>query len=100
MKERIINIIESAVKDYSEQTQNQQIAKPDIDTALFGTKAAIDSIGLVTIIVATEQKMEDEFGQSITLADERAMSQKNSPFLTIGSLADYIIKLLNGESDE
>ncbi len=100
MKDRILKIIEVVVKEYSEQTQNKLIANPDIDTTLFGQKAAVDSIGLVTIIVATEQKIEEEFGNAITLADERAMSQKNSPFLTIGTLAGYINDLLNGNTDE
>ncbi len=96
MKDKVINIINTVVKEYGEQTQNKQLADPYIDTALFGQKAVIDSIGLVTIIVGTEQKIEEELRESITLADERAMSQKNSPFLTIGTLADYITNLING----
>ena len=100
MKDKIIKIIETTVKEYSEQTQNNLIANPNIDTVLFGQNAAIDSIGLVTIIVTTEQRIEEEFGESITLADERAMSQKNSPFLTIGTLSKYIDNLLNGKTDE
>ncbi len=96
MTNKIVSIIEAVVKDYSEQTQNSLIANPDINTALFGQKAAIDSIGLVTIIVSTEQKIEEEFGNAITLADERAMSQKNSPFLSSGFLTNYIKDHLNG----
>jgi acyl carrier protein len=41
-----------------------------------------------------EQNIEDEFDVSITIADEKAMSQKRSPFRTIGTLADYIDMLL------
>jgi acyl carrier protein len=60
------------------------------DTRLLGRQAVIDSLGLVTLIVDLEQRLSDEHGLVVTLADERAMSQKRSPFLTVGSLADYI----------
>ena len=48
----------------------------------------------LNLIVVIEQNIEDEFDVSITIADERAMSQKHSPFRTIGTLADYIDMLL------
>ena len=49
---------------------------------------------LVRLIVIIEQNIEDEFDISLTIADERAMSQKQSPFRTIGTLVDYIDILL------
>ena len=48
----------------------------------------------MNFIVATEQRVEDELGTIITLADEKAMSQKHSPFRTIGSLVNYLDMLL------
>jgi acyl carrier protein len=65
-------------------------------TYLIGSGSLLDSLGLVNLIVDLEQRLADEYGISITLADERAMSQKHSPFRTVGSLAEYIC-LLNGE---
>jgi acyl carrier protein len=63
-------------------------------TYLIGSGSLLDSLGLVTLIVDLEQRLEDEYGISLTLADERAMSQKNSPFRTVRSLADYIWLLM------
>jgi hypothetical protein len=34
--------------------------------------------------------VEETFGVALTLADERALSMKESPFRSIVSLADYI----------
>jgi len=99
MNDKISRIIIELVSDYADQTQNNLIKTPNPDTALYGLKSNIDSIGLVSIIVATEQKIEEEFGVAITLADEKAMSQNNSPFLSIGSLSDYIGNLLKGKND-
>ena len=38
--------------------------------------------------------LEDQFDVNIVLADEEAMSQKNSPYRTIGTLSDYVALLL------
>lgn len=66
-------------------------------TGLVGPQAALDSLGLVTLLVDLEQKIDEAFGCSLTLADERAMSQKSSPFRTVQSLSDYIAHLLEME---
>ena len=66
----------------------------DDTTRLFGPHAIFDSIGLVSLIVEVEQAVIDTTGVSLTLADERAMSQRQSPFRSVGTLADYIVLLL------
>ena len=66
------------------------------DTELMGMKAVIDSLQLVALVVAVEEKIGEEFDVIITLADEKAMSQKSSPFRTVKSLTDYIFRLLEG----
>ncbi len=57
-----------------------------------------DSLGLVSLVVAAEESIEDTYGVNISLADERAMSQSKSPFRTIGTLAEYASQLI-GESN-
>ena len=60
-------------------------------TPLVGPGAAVDSVGLVTLIVDVEQRLEAEHQVTVTLASERAMSQRSSPFRTAGLLADHIL---------
>ena len=74
--------------------------KINFDTTIYGNDSRLDSLGLINLIVAVEQNIEDEFDVSITIADERAMSQKHSPFRTIGSLAEYIEMLLKEELND
>jgi hypothetical protein len=64
------------------------------DAPLFGPGAPLDSMALVRFIVEIEALVEDETGTAIILASERAMSQRRSPFLTLGSLAAYVNELL------
>jgi len=63
-------------------------------------KDQLDSLGLVNMIVLVEEKTQDKFGKSVTIADERAMSQKNSPFRTVRSLSEYLFTLLSKEGND
>lgn len=66
----------------------------DTNTPIMGSESPFDSIDLVTFIVALEQMIEDDWLISVTLADDRAMSQTISPFKTIGTISDYIELLI------
>ena len=74
--------------DLSENSLNE-------DTPILGKGSSLDSLGLVTLLVNIEQKIEDTMNINITIADEKAMSLKNSPFRTIGTLTDFIINKLD-----
>lgn len=93
------NIKEILVKIVIEETKALIDTDKNLNgnTVLLGAEGILDSMGLVSLIVAVEQDVEDEFGKEITIADAKAMSQKNSPFRTVGSLVDYIENLLNEE---
>jgi acyl carrier protein len=93
-EEKIINAIFDAVELLNEQLPREQQLERSIDAVLFGKEGKLDSIGLVNLIVAVEENIEEEFGIIVTLADEKAMSQKKNPFQSLKSLADYIKILL------
>ena len=84
----------------SELMRGNPIEMPELNesTRLIGKKAVLDSLGLVNLIVSIEQQLSDDHDISITIADERAMSQEKSPFRTIGSLSDYICLLIEEQS--
>lgn len=69
------------------------------ETPLLGSESVLDSMHLVSLIVAIEREVEDGFGVALTLADERALSMKASPFRSIWSLADYIAILIRDASN-
>ena len=93
--EKILNLIYVAIDEISDQITSKVAKKPD--EVLFGQGGKLDSLGLVNLIVAVEGMVEDELDVTVTLADEKAMSMKNSPFRTIQTLADYITLLLESE---
>jgi acyl carrier protein len=65
-----------------------------MEAVLLGSDALIDSLGLVNIIIEIEQVLLDEHDISVTLVDEKAMSQRNSPFRTVDTLSAYTTELV------
>jgi len=63
------------------------------ETALYGGDGLLDSMGLVGFLIDVEESLQDE-GIRISLSDDRAMSQKNSPFRDVPALTEYIITLV------
>jgi len=93
----IENLIITSVKEINEQSPQEQQLGQSRESVLYGKDGKLDSLGLVNLLVIIEQNIEDEFDVSITIADEKAMSQKHSPFRTIGTLTDYIDILLKDD---
>lgn len=97
MRQQISNIVYKTIEEFN-LTYNQNIPfELREDASLFGKDGILDSLGLVSLIVMIEQAIEDELGVSLILADERAMSQKTSPFLKVGLLIDYIYIVMEEE---
>lgn len=90
---RVVQVIFDAVDDLNRQLPRERHLEKSVNSILLGSEK-LDSLGLVNLIAATEQKVEEEFGTSISLFDEAAMSQQSSPFKNIGTLAGYINSVL------
>jgi D-alanine--poly(phosphoribitol) ligase subunit 2 len=97
MRERISNIVFSVIEEFNTTYEQNIPAGLGEETPLFGKDGVIDSLGLVSLIVMIEQAIEDELGVSLILADEKAMSQKTSPFLKVSLLVDYICRVTDEE---
>ena len=94
-QEKIQTTIFEAIDEVNELLSSEQQIVKSVDTVLFGEEGALDSLGLVKVIVAIEAKVQEHFDVPITLANEKAMSMKNNPFRTVGSLIAFTSELLN-----
>ncbi len=97
-RNRVIDILFEVIDDLNERLPMERQIPKYTDTPLFGTTGSMDSLGLVHLIVATEEQLEEEFGMAISIADERAI--QSAPFGTVKTLASYISLLLNERADE
>jgi len=84
----IISIIYDAIDDLNPTLRSQLDKTPE--TVLFGPESGVDSVGLVRLVIAVEQGIENQFGIVLTLADDAAVSQRNSPFRSVRRLAAFV----------
>ena len=94
--DQVLDLVISSLTDILEMNPDGAAVPDDLgrDSRLIGSRGLLDSMGLVNLIVDVEQRLEEEYDVIVILADDRAMSQKRSPFLSIGSLTDYIGRLV------
>ena len=63
----------------------------DENVRLIGTSSVFDSMELVQFIVEVENLLDEEFEIEIELTSEKAMSRRNSPFISINTLSKFIV---------
>ncbi|MBV9576543.1 MAG: acyl carrier protein [Gammaproteobacteria bacterium] len=97
MKEKISKIVTNSLTTLNILLENKIPIMQGDSCALYGGPGALDSLGLVSLIVSVEEEIEREFNINLTLANDKAMSQRNSPFLTVGTFVNYVESLLNQE---
>ncbi len=98
MKEaKVRQIVFDAIGEINQQLPKDKRVEKSLGAGLFGDTGSIDSLGLINLIVETEQKIENEFGVELTLTDQEMMSHQKSPFQTVGSFVNYILSLLGNK---
>ena len=95
VNDEVTRVLFDVVDELNDQLPNERQLEKSADTVLFGRNGKLDSLGLVRLIIGAEERIEEEFDVTISLADAAAMSQERSPYRTIGALADYITLLLD-----
>lgn len=93
-KEKVLQAIYGAIDQVNETLPKEKHIEKTPQTMLFGAEGAIDSLGLTMLIVAIEQKIEEEFDAVITLVDSSTMSEERSPFRNVEKLTFHITTLL------
>jgi acyl carrier protein len=96
-KAEIASLVVSSLRDVLSQRNESSLDSVGESTYLIGRGSVLDSLGLVTLIVDVEQRLDQEYGVSLTLADDQAMSRRNSPFRSVQSMSDYIYSLIENE---
>lgn len=92
--EKVTALIFDALAEHFEQIGSDVPVPTSTDAVLFGADAVLDSLGLVNVVVAVEDKLLDMYGREVWLTDERALMQAESPYRTVDSLSRYILLLL------
>ena len=94
---KVNEIVLDVLNELGEMDEKEDLINASESTILFGRN--FDSMGIVMLTVEIEEQIFDEYGTEIILADERAMSQKTSPFRNVKTLVKYIESLIEEEKD-
>lgn len=89
-RENAIEIVLAAVAELNRGRAEPIDVTRGAEAPLYGRDGVLDSMGLVAMVVAVEQAVEEQLGVGVILADEKAMSQSSNPFRTVGVFADYL----------
>lgn len=98
-RQQALEVVLRAV-EYANQEQPEGKRLPLAEeTVLLGPESALDSMGVVSLVMDVEQLVSDDLGVHVDLADDRAMSRRQSPYRTVKSLTDYVCELVAQAND-
>ena len=89
-----INLKES-IDDNTGEEKKEIINTADSETRLFGGNGILDSMDAVILLADLEEKLDEHYDITISLASESMMSKARSPFRSIKSLSNYIVDAVN-----
>ena len=92
--ERVSQAVFSAVDELNKQLPAGVSVEKSLDAPLYGAGGKLESLDFVTLIMEVEEKINAEFGTTITIADENLLSKAKSPFSTLRTLIEYLEEML------
>jgi acyl carrier protein len=95
LRDDIVRLVYAAIDEVNAQSVNGNPVEKRLDTALLGGDAGMDSLTFVNLIVALEEQIQSSLGRSVVLVDENSMSLQDQPFRTVGTLVQYVEKLVS-----
>jgi acyl carrier protein len=93
----LVDVVLDVANEFNSTWKVKIAVDRGLNASLYGQDGVLDSLGLVSFVVAVEQAVQERLGIQVALADDRAMSQRHSPFRTVGSLVEYISALVPSE---
>lgn len=90
----MFELVKSSLEALNEELNYDTLKNITDATPVFGGEDGIDSLSLITLIAYLEDTFEREFKRQVSLDDERALSMRNSPYRTAGSVTDFLLERL------
>ena len=95
MREDILRLVYTAIDNVNAQCDDGVRLEKTPDAHLVGSDPGVTSLTFVNLIVAIENEIQNCLGKSVVLVDEDSMALQEQPFRTVGTLADYVEKIID-----
>jgi D-alanine--poly(phosphoribitol) ligase subunit 2 len=97
LSEDIAELIYAAVGELNAQSGEKIIEKTPA-APLLGSAEGVDSLTFINLIVAIEEQINQRTGKSIILVDEDYMAEEKHPFRTLGTLTEYVGRVMAAQA--
>jgi D-alanine--poly(phosphoribitol) ligase subunit 2 len=94
LREDILGLVYAAIDEVNAQAADGALVQKTPDALLLGHGKGVDSLTFVNLVVAIEEQIQNTFGKAVVLVDEDSMALQEHPFRTVGTLANYVEKVL------
>jgi D-alanine--poly(phosphoribitol) ligase subunit 2 len=88
------DLVFAVIDDVNAMLPPEQRLLASGDQLLLGGAGPIDSLGLVTLITAVEDRVLAEVGVAVSLMDAAALEHEPSPYQSLGAMVAYLGGLL------
>ena len=95
MRDDILSLVYTAIDEVDPLTTTGKPIERKPDARLLGGESGVDSLTFVNLVVAIEEQVEKKFGKSVVLVDEDNMASEEHPFRTIGTMAEYVERVMH-----
>jgi acyl carrier protein len=96
-EQQVTDLVYGVIDGINSQSSKKKKIEKEAGFQLYGDGGNLDSMDLVGLIVDVEQKISKSFGVNVALANEKSLSQTNSPFRSVGSLIEFVVALLGDD---
>lgn len=80
------------VSELNRQLPAGERLEPAAGAVLLGDEGRLDSLALVNLLVAVEERVAGRFGLEVSLIDAVAEDDGAAPFATVGDLAAWLVR--------
>lgn len=89
-KQVVSDIVKSAVEEANSTLPPDGRLEISASTLLTGDGGALSSLGVISFILAVEEKVNETLATEIMLFDESLIADPHGPFRTVGTLVDHV----------
>jgi hypothetical protein len=92
-REQALALIYESIDRINEQLPPASRLARQPSTVIVGHGGSLDSLGIVTFVLALEEKSAGALGRPVQLFDPDSLAEAGSPFQTVDRLASHLMTL-------
>lgn len=94
-KQEAIDVVRAGLKAMSTFTTDDTVEIDETYPLMGDEGITLDSVGLTTLVIHLEEFIFRKYNKSVSIVSDKMFSYKHSPFKNVGTLAEFIMELMN-----